>query len=121
MKLTLKYFISTLTYVEDVSTSARQGNDGDPEQNESRKKSCYDDEPEPQEDERLFVEDVQRQDAQEIAADDRSRRTELVEGTLGDSREDVDHRVDSLALLHVRELSHLEAVVHKLSVEEGVH
>ena len=57
------------------------------------------DEPEPEEDVDLLVDDVDRQDAQPVVVHDRSRRPVLVEGALGHLGEDLGHRVHPL--LHV--------------------
>lgn len=78
-------------------------------------------EPEPDEDVRLLIDDVERQDAERVVLLDRPGCTVLVEDALGDPREYVDHRVDPVFLRHVRELQHPQPIADELAAEESVH
>lgn len=78
-------------------------------------------EPEPDEYVRLLVDNVQRQKAKGVVLLYRAGGTVLVEDTLGDAREHVDHRVDSLLLRRVRDLQHSQTVAEEFTVEESIH
>ena len=78
-------------------------NNGLPVDDENGEEGGHDDEPEPEEDVRLLVDDVLREDAHGIVAVDGSWRTELVEGALGDAWEHVDHRVETILLISIGE------------------
>lgn len=79
-----------------------------------------DDEPEPEEDVDLLVEDVERQYAERVQLLYRSGGTVFVEGALGHAREHLDHRVGTLLLIHVAEREHLRAVCEESSAQEEV-
>lgn len=49
-----------------------------------------------------------------------SRRTEFVEGTLGHARENRNHRIGTLLLIHVAELDHVCAVSQEGTAKERV-
>ena len=51
---------------------------------------------------------------------DRAGSTEFVECTFGDAREDLDHRVTALLLVHVAELDDFRAVGKEGSAQERV-
>lgn len=55
----------------------------------------------------LLIEDVERQQTEGIMALQSARGTKLVEGAFGHAREDVDHRVNTLSLLHLSVLHNL--------------
>lgn len=57
--------------------------------------------PEPDENVRFLVHDVQRQDAQGVVLLYGSRCTILVENAFGDAWKNVDHRINAFLLRHV--------------------
>lgn len=75
----------------------------------------------PEEDVDLLVEYVEGKDTEGIVGLYGSGGAELVEGTLGDSREDLHHRVAPLFLVLPRELYHLRPVCHEGPSEERVN
>ena len=107
--------------VEEVCAHARAQDDDEPVEEDERREKAEDQEPEPEEDVDLFVDDVERQDAERVVLLHFARRAELAESALGHSREDVDHRVDALLLVALRERDHVEAERQKGAVEERVH
>ena len=68
-----------------------------------------DDEPEPQEDVDLLVDDVHAQDAHGVEPLDRSGASKLVEDALGHPGEDPRHRVDPILRGHVGKVQDLES------------
>lgn len=79
------------------------------------------DEPEPEEDVDLLVEDVQSQNAQGVVFLNRARGTEFVEGTLGYPGEDGDHGIGTIVLVHIAELEYVGTVGQEAVTEETVH
>lgn len=82
---------------------------------------AHDDEPEPQEDVNLFVNDVQGQDAQTVELLDRTGRTEFVERALGDFGKDSSHRIFAFLWLQLRHGQHVGAVRREFSAEKEIH
>lgn len=76
--------------------------------------------PEPQENVDLLVQNVQRQHAQRIVLLDAARRSVLVEYALGDARKNLHHRIGSILLVHVREAQHIGAVRHEGTAQETI-
>ena len=74
-----------------------------PVSNENGEEGGHDNKPEPQEDVSLLVYDVLREDAHGIVPADGSWRTEFVERAFGDTREHVDHRIETLLLVGIGE------------------
>ena len=79
------------------------------------------DEPEPEEDVDLLVDDVHGQEAEAVLALDGAGGTVLVEGALGQLGEDAVHGVVPLLEGHLRLAEHLRAVLGELPAEEQVH
>lgn len=77
--------------------------------------------PEPDENIRLLVDHVQRQNAKSIVLLYRSRRTILVEVALGHSRENEHHRIDAFLLRFVDEIHDFHSVRQEFAVEEPIH
>lgn len=50
-----------------------------------------------------------------------TRRTVLPERTLGDTRENIDHRVEAVLLRLIAEVQHAHPVGEELPVEELIH
>lgn len=69
----------------------------------------------------LFVDDVERQDAERVVFLHFARRSELAESALGHSRKDVDHRVNTLFLVALGERNYVETERQKRPIEERVH
>lgn len=107
--------------VEQVGPHPRAQDDDEPVQEDQGRQEAQDEEPEPEEDVNLFVDDVERQDAEGVVLLHLARRAELVESALGHPREDVDHRVDPLLLVAFREGDHVKAERQERPVEERVH
>ena len=79
------------------------------------------DEPEPQEDVDLLVDDVERQEAQRVVLLHLSRGAELVEGALCHAGEHIDERVEPVLLVLLGEGDHLQPEGQEGAVEEPVH
>lgn len=77
--------------------------------------------PEPNEDVRLLVDNIQGQDAERVVLLNSARGSVLVKDALGHPREDVDHRIDPTLLWRLREIHHSPAVGQELAIEELVH
>ena len=76
--------------------------------------------PEPKENVNFFIENVERENAESIVLLDLARRSELVEGALGHAREDVDHRIDPVLLITIREAHDLDPKGEESTVEEPI-
>lgn len=107
--------------VEQVGAHPRAQDDDEPVEEHERREEAEDEEPEPQEDVDLFVDHVERQDAEGVVLLHLAGRAELVESALGHARENVDHRVDALLLVALGERDHVEAEREERPVEERVH
>ena len=107
--------------VEQVGPHARAQDDDEPVEEDEGRQEAEDEEPEPQEDVDLFIDDVERKDAERVVLLHLARRAELVESALGHPREDVDHRVDPFLLVALRERDHVEAERQEGAVKECVH
>ena len=79
------------------------------------------DEPEPEEDVDLLVDDVHGQDAEAVHALDGAGGTVLVEGALGHLGEDAVHGVVPRLEGHLGLAEHLGAVLGELPTKEQVH
>lgn len=107
--------------VEHLGAQGGHAEQERPVQHQHRQQPRQDHEPEPDEDVRLLVDDVERQQAQRVVLLDRAGRTVLVEDALGDAGEHVHHGVHPLLLVLVRERHDAQAVAEELAVEEVVH
>ena len=81
---------------------------------------CEDDEPEPEEDIDLLVEDVDGKNTLGIMSLDIPTGSVLVEGALGDPGKYPGHRVRSALLLHLHKGGRVDAVLGELVAEEAV-
>lgn len=79
------------------------------------------DEPEPQENVDLLVQNVECQQAQGVMFLNAARRSILVERAFGETRKDLYHRIRSVLLVHVWEVDNIGAVRQKGSAQEFVH
>ncbi len=86
----------------------KSGDDGD------------DDQPEPDEDVDLLVDDVERENAEAVFLLDGAGGTVVVEGTLGHLGEDLGHGIRSFLGLHFGVGQDVKAVVPELVAEEEV-
>lgn len=77
-----------------------------PVDNQNGKEGSHNDEPEPEEDVGLLVDDVLRKDAHRVVSADGSGSTEFVERALGNTREDVDHGIKALLLIRIGKRQH---------------
>ncbi|KAJ4427813.1 hypothetical protein ANN_25497 [Periplaneta americana] len=107
--------------VQQVRPQGGEEDDGQAVQQQQAQHRGQDHEPEPQEDVRLFVDDVERQDAQRVVLLDGAGGAVLVEGALGDAREHEHHGVHAVLLRLFRERHDAQAVADELPVEEAVH
>ena len=107
--------------VEQVGPHARRQDDDEPVEEDEGCEEAEDEEPEPEEDVDLLVDDVQRQDAEGVVLLHLAGRAELVESALGHAREDVDHRVDPLLLIALRERDHVKAERQESAIEKRIH
>lgn len=79
------------------------------------------DEPEPQENVDLLVQNVERQQAQGVVLLDAARRPVLVERALGEPRKHLHHRIGPVLLVHAREVDDVRAVRQKGAAQKLVH
>ena len=108
----------------------RPGDEGDPEFRHAENNGSVDegksgddgddDQPEPDEDVDLLVDDVERENAEAVFLLDGAGGTVVVEGTLGHLGEDLGHGVRPLLGLHLGVGQDVEAVVPELVAEEEV-
>ena len=92
----------------------------DPEDQVAAGEDCQDDEPEPQKDVDLLIEDVDGQDAEGVVAFYVPWWAKLVEGAFGHPREDVHHGVDAVLLIAVGEGEHLDAKCYEGAIEKSI-
>ena len=78
------------------------------------------DEPEPESDVDLLVDDVQPEDTQSVQLDDRARCSVLVERALGHAREHLHHGVRPVFVLQVDEVDHVGPISHEDSAQEEI-
>ena len=79
------------------------------------------DEPEPQEDVNLLIENVERKHTQRIVLLDAARASVFVEAALCQSREHLNHWIGTILLVHVGEFEDVSAVRQKRTAQELVH
>lgn len=77
-------------------------------------------EPEPQKDVDLLIEDVQGEHTERIVLLYAAWRSVFVENTFGDAWKEFDHRIASILLIHVGEAPHIRAVCHECSAQEFI-
>ena len=107
--------------VQQVGSHPRAQDDDQPVEEDQCGQEAQDQEPEPQKDVDLFVDNVERQDAKSVVLLHLTRRSELAESALGHSREDVDHRVYPFLLVPLGVRDHVEAERQERPIEERVH
>ena len=78
------------------------------------------DEPEPESDVNLLVDDVESEDTESVQLDDGPGGSVLVEGALGDSREHLHHGVRPVLVILVHEVDDVGAVGHEHSAKEEI-
>ncbi|GFS31011.1 putative secreted protein [Trichonephila inaurata madagascariensis] len=78
-------------------------------------------EPEPQEDVNLLVDDIERHDAQGVVSLQVGGRSILLEAALGYPGEDPNHGINPVLWVRVDEVDYLESIVHELPIEEPIH
>jgi len=79
------------------------------------------DEPKPEEDIDLLVDDVERKNAETVNSLYGARGTILVERAFSHFWKDVSHRVESLTVWHLRYGNNITSVGAKFSSKEKVH
>lgn len=108
-------------YVEEVGAHLRTDDDDDAVDDDEEAEHGQQDEPEPQEDVHLLVDDVERQEAERVVLLHLAGGAELVEGALGHAGEHVDEGVEPVLLVLFGEGDHLQAEGEERPVEEAVH
>jgi hypothetical protein len=107
-------------HADDVQTTNWRQERDSPVDELQKRHDRDENEPKPQHDENLLVDDVQWQHAETVKLFDAARRTELLERALGDLGKDPGHGVGPLLVVHVDKGQHLAAVGRELVVQEGV-
>ena len=88
---------------QDEGPDVWREDDGYPVDENQEGEHPEDEQPEPDEDVDLLVDNVERQDAQGVVLLNVARRAKLVEGALCHAREDVNHGVNPVLLITVCE------------------
>ena len=109
------------SHVEEVGAHPRTDHQHHAEGVVDERQAGQAQEPEPQEHVQLLVDDVERQDAEDVHHLDVARGTVLAEGALGHAREDPDERVDAVLGVLLRVGDHVQAERHERPVKEPVH
>ena len=107
--------------VQEVCAHLRADDNDDPVDDDEEAKDGERDEPEPEEDVDLLVDDVEREKTERVVLLDLSRRSELVERALGHPREHVDQRVEPVLLVLLGERDDLQTEGEERPVEEAIH
>ena len=93
--------------VEEVGAHPRTDDYHETIDDDERREHAQNEKPEPQENVNLFIDDVQRKDAERVVFLHLTRSTELVKGAFGHSRKDVHHGVEAVFLIALGERYHL--------------
>lgn len=88
---------------------------------QSEEQTQQNDVPEPYENVRFLIDDVQWQNAKWIVLLYRSGRTVLMENTFSHARKNVNHWINSLLLWSLGEIHHTQSIRHEFTVKEFVH
>ena len=107
--------------VEQIGPHPGRDYDDDAVKDDHGCEAAQDQEPEPEEDVDLLIDDIDGQDAEGIVALNVSRRAKLVEGAFGHAREYVDDRVHPVFFVAEGEGDDLDAKCEEGPVEETVH
>ena len=100
------------------SPDPRPSQHAQPIQEEDAGDGSDNDEPEPEEDIQLLIDNVEGEDAESIVSLDSAGRSKLVKTALSNLREDNRQRVLPLLHLHLRELDHFQTVRRELIAEK---
>ncbi len=107
--------------VEEVGSHSRADDYHESVDDDECREAAEDQEPEPQEDVDLLVDNVQRQNAEGIVFLHLARSTKLVERALGHPWKDVHHRIEAILLVALRKRYHFQSECEKGTFEESVH
>uniref|UniRef100_A0A2M4DBK8 Putative secreted protein n=1 Tax=Anopheles darlingi TaxID=43151 RepID=A0A2M4DBK8_ANODA len=100
--------------------SRRHHDDGGGVQDRHTRHHREQNEPEPEEDVDLFVKNIQRQHAESIVLLNATRGTVLMERTLGNAREYLDHGIRTILLIHVGEAQYIGSIGEESATEEFI-
>ena len=107
--------------VQEVGAHLWTDDDDDPIDDDQKTQDGKSDEPEPQKDVDLLVDDVEGQQTESIVFLDLSRRSEFVKSAFGHSWEHVDQWIEAVFLVLLCEGDHLKSKSQKGSVEKTIH
>lgn len=105
---------------DEVYLNRRRTDDGQLVDETDCRDESQSDEPEPEKDVNLFVDDVERENAQAVDVLNRARGSVLVKGALGQLREDPGHRVHPVVLIFPREPQDFQTVILEFVIQEEV-
>ena len=93
--------------VEQIGSHFGTDDDDDPVDNDQEAENAEENEPKPEKDVNLLVDDVERQEAKRVVLLHLARGAELVERALGHAREHVDQGIQPVLLVLFGESDHL--------------
>ena len=105
---------------DQVPPEAGHGDDGHDVDGVEGGQDGQEDEPEPESDVDLLIDDVQTKHTQSIVLLDGSRGTVFVKCTFCHSGEDFHHGIRSVLILHVDEVQDVSTIGHEDSTKEEV-
>lgn len=94
---------SPIAHPEHESPNVGTEDDGGPINQDQEREEAYDEQPKPDEDVDLLVDNIERENTESVVLLDVARRPELVEGALGHAWEHVNHGIDPILLITIRE------------------
>jgi len=109
------------THPKEINPHPGTHDDDDPVQDTTEGKYPQNEEPEPEEDVYLLVDDIQRKDAHGIVTLHLAGDTVLVESAFCHSGKDVDHWIHTVFLVALHKFEDIYAKHKEFSVEETVH
>jgi len=107
--------------VEQIGPHSGRENDEDAVNDDQEGKRQKEQQPEPQEDVNLLVDNVQRQDAHGVVLFNLAGSSEFVKRTFGHPGKDVHHWIDTILLITLGKGDHLDAKSKKGAVKEPIH
>lgn len=111
---------SPVPHPEDECSDIRWENYCDSVDKDKEAEDTEEEKPEPDENVDLLVDNVQRENAQRVVLLDVAWRPEFVEGALGHSGEDVNHRIDSILLILIGKWHNFNAISEKRPIEKAI-
>ncbi len=111
---------AAVAHAQGEGANVRAEHDGEAVDQHQEGQQPQEEQPEPDEDVNLLVDNVERQDAEGVVLLNVARRAKLVKGALGHSREDIDHGIDAIFLITVGKGHHFDAIREKGPIKEPV-